>query len=53
MSKRQKIQQIIIKDSCGWHSTKELLEKVTDNICEQLKDIPDNYDELVSAYIRL
>ena len=53
MSKREKIKQIIIKDSCGWSSTQELLEKVTDNICEQLKDVPDDYDELLSAYIRL
>lgn len=53
MSKRDKIKDIIIKDSCGWHSSEKLLEEVTDNICEQLKDIPDDYDELLSAYIRL
>ena len=53
MSKRETIKQIIIKDSCGWNSTEELLEKVTDNICEQLKDVPNNYDALVSAYVRL
>lgn len=53
MSKREKIKQIIIKDSCGWNSTEELLEKVTDNIFEQLKDVPNNYDALVSAYVRL
>ena len=53
MSKRKKIQQIIINDSCGWCSTQELLEKVTDNIYKQLKDVPNNYDKLVSAYIRL
>jgi hypothetical protein len=53
MAKREKIKQIIINDSCGWNSSQGLLEKVTDNICNQLKHVPDNYEELLSAYIRL
>ena len=53
MSKRDKIKQIIINSCGGWTSSQELLEKVVDNICGKLKDVADDYNELLSAYIRL
>ncbi|MBQ2397140.1 MAG: hypothetical protein II304_08935 [Bacteroidales bacterium] len=53
MSKRDKIKQIIVNDCGGWFSSQELLERVVDNIYEKLKDVADNYSELLSAYIRL
>lgn len=53
MSKRDNVKEIIIKDSCGWHSSNELLEKVTDIICDKLQYISNDYEELVNAYVRL
>lgn len=53
MTKREKVRQII-NDGCGgWTSPKEILEEITDIILEKLKDVEDDYDELLSAYIRL
>ena len=54
MDKRDKIRKIII-DDCGgnWIGLESLLEEIVDNICGKLKDIPDDYNELLSAYIRL
>lgn len=54
MSKRDKIRQIII-NGCGgsWISSQKILEELVDNIYEKLKNVPDNYNELLSAYIRL
>lgn len=53
MSKRDKIRQIIVNGCGGWTSSQELLEIIVDNICEKLKDVADDYNELLSAYIRL
>lgn len=53
MSKRDKIKQIIVNSCGGWTSSQEILEKVVDNICKRLKDVADDYNELLSAYIRL
>lgn len=54
MSKRDKIKKIIL-DDCGgsWIGSQKILEEVVDNIYGKLKDIPDDYDELLLAYIRL
>ena len=53
MTKREKIKQIINDDCGGWTSPEEILEEITDIILEKLKDVEDDYDELLSAYIRL
>lgn len=53
MSKRDKIKQIIVNDCGGWTSSQELLEKVVDNICGKLKDVADDFEALLLAYIRL
>ena len=54
MSKRDKIKQIIINDCGGeWVCSQRVLDKAVDIICEKLKDIADDYNELLSAYIRL
>lgn len=53
MTKREKVRQIISDGCGGWNSSKEILEEITDIILEKLKDVDDDYDELLSAYIRL
>ncbi len=52
--KRSKIKFIIVQ-GCGgcWASSQELLDRLVDIIYEKLKDVPNNYHELLSAYIRL
>lgn len=52
-NKRDKIKKIILDDCGGKFSPQEILEKVVDNIYEKLKEIPNDYNELLSAYIRL
>ena len=52
-SKRENIKKIILGDCGGTFSPQELLEEVVDNIYEKLKEIPNDYNELLSAYIRL
>ena len=53
MTKRDKIKKIILDDCEGKFSPREILEKVVDNIYERLKDVPDDYNELLSAYIKI
>ena len=54
MTKRDKIRQIILDGIGGsWSVSQATFEKVVDNIYEKLNDIPDDYSELLSAYIRL
>lgn len=53
-SKKEKIKQIFLNDCGGrWIGSQQLLNDVIDNICCQLYDIADDYEELLYAYIRL
>lgn len=53
MSKKEKVKDIICKSCGGWNNSEILLEKITEIITEKLHDVPDDYEELLSAYIRL
>lgn len=53
MTKREKIEKIIINDCGGWSGSQELFEKVVNIIYDKLKDVEDSYMELLLEYIRL
>ena len=54
MSKRDKIKNIIFRGLGGvWSGSQETFELIVDNIYEKLKNVPDDYNELLMAYIRL
>ena len=52
-SKRDNIKKIILGDCGGTFSPQELLEEFVDNIYEKLRETPNDYSELLLAYIRL
>ena len=54
ITKRDKIRQIILGDLGGYYSFSiSIFETIVDVIYNKLESVPDDYDELLSAYIRL
>ena len=54
ITKRDKVRQIVLGDLGGYNGCSiSIFETIVDMIYDKLESVPDNYDELLSAYIRL